>query len=391
MLKKIAFYYCLLFIILLPIQLYAEPNSKPIIKIGYVPGYGFSQTLETASARGYTFQLLERAESFSSYNFEYHPYDDGATLINALNSFEVDIIVPIMKRPSTQYNLAYSKEPIVQPHALLVKKGEDYAFYEDPKQIDGKTVASFPGSPLEPILDAYCKTHNINITYLREATLQNYFNLEADYYLISSMSNHFQNYNSVINLGKYNYYLAHRPGQEILSESILTALQDVLATSPVLEHQLYLKYYNSRLILRDLTAAEKELLTNKTFTVGYTQGHTPLLYTNAQGEADGVAVEILNILAQRYNFNVIYFPYSLNESPGDHQGYDFLISLLGDYGVERENYRITEEYFSLPLMLAAPREATLNQNFQSSKIRIGMLSGQALLHSIAWPICRLIF
>ncbi len=343
------------------------------IKIGYIPGFGFADSLETASARGYIFQLLERAESFSSYTFEYVPYADGEMLIAALENNEVDVAIPLLKRNNEDYNIIYSDDPFGISHTILVKSGEDFGFYQDPAQIDGKTVASYFDNPIEIILDAYCQSMGYTIHYVR-SNLNDFHTLEADYYLVSSLLSQFHNHNSVIDFGPNSYYFAYMPGNEAIHDEIVSATSEALEADASLAHRLFLQYYDSRLTRRDLTEEERALLAGKTFTVGYTRNHTPLEYTNDEGEPDGVAVEIFNILAERYGFNVRYFPYSLDEPTEEHQGYDFLITLLGDYSVERQNYRITEEYFRLPLMLITSRENALDTAFQEREAHIGMLN-----------------
>ncbi len=343
-----------------------------IITFGYIPGFGFAKDLNASSNRGYIYQLLRRMENFSQYEFRFEAFPDSPSLLKALHAGQVDVAVPMMHDKTRAESFLFGDTPFGSAQVLLVAKGTDYGYYNDPNIVHGKTVASYHDSILEPIFDKYCEEHNIEVTYVRGNHLD-YHTLQADYYLVSSLSDTFQNHDSIISLQRYEYFLTYRQHNHILKEALDTVYQATITADNGLLPELFLQYYNRNITRRDLTKEEMLALKGKTFTVGYNRGHMPFQYTNAQGDPQGIAVEIFNLLADRYGFKVKYIPYALADPKEYHESFDLLLGLLGNYDHERVHYRRTEAYFHRPLMLITSKENARIPNFQSTKRNIGTL------------------
>ncbi len=348
------------------------PPIGSTITFGYIPGFGFSDNLKSPSFRGYIYQLLRRMENFSDYEFAFKPFPDAPSLLDSLRSGAVDVAVPMMENRERADEFLFSQSPFGTSQVLIVKRGTDYAYHHDPKKLHGKTVASYHDSPLERIFDMYCQSNGIEVNYIRGNHLD-YHTLDADFYLVSSLSDNFQNHDSVLPLTRYNYHLLYRKGYEALDTILQATYQKAIIADNMLLPELFLQYYNATITRRDLTAEEMQALADKTFTVGYSRYHPPLQYTNEEGEADGIAVEIFNLLAKRYNFKVRYIPYSLSDPEVYHESFDLLLSLLGNYEHERRHYRRTEQYYSQPLMLITSKDNARIKNFQNKSRNIGML------------------
>ncbi len=346
--------------------------SETVIKFGYIPGFGFAKDLGSSSYRGYIYQLLRRMENFSQYEFTFEAFPDSPSLLAALQSGRVDVAVPMMYNQSREDNFLFGDTPFGSAQILLVAKGTDYGYYIDPQNVHGKTVASYHDSVLEPIFDEYCKKNGIKVNYIRGNHLD-YHTLSADYYLVSSLSDMFQNYDSIISLKRYDYFLTFRQSDFALKNFLNAVYQDTITADNGLLPELFLQYYNRNITRRDLLKEEEEALKGKTFTVGYIRGHMPFQYVNEQGKPDGIAVEIFNLLADRYGFKVKYVPYDLDDPEEYHESFDLLLSLLGNYEHERLHYRRTEAYFHRPLMLITSKDNARIPQFQSKKRNIGTL------------------
>ncbi len=371
MCKKLFILFCFIFSLLLNPD-YALANQQETLNIGYLPGLGFAKDLSTAGERGYIYQTFRRMETHSPYNFSFTAYEDVPSLLQALEDTKIDIALPMMQTRERVDKFMFGKQAVGTAHVYLVKKGVDYGYYHNPSEINGKTVASYTDSVLEPILDAYCRKHGLDITYVR-GTLQNYQDIQADYYLISSLSDVNSDYDSVISLGGHNYYALYRKDDAAIADAMASSYKKVVNADAKISHQLFLKYHDTRLTRRDLAQEEMAALKGRTFTVGYIRNHPPIQYTNEQGQADGFAVEIFDILAKRYGFKVNYIPYSLTDPKQYHESFDFLLSLLGDYHHENAHYRRTEQYFSQPIILITTKTNALDKDFQMRKIKIGAL------------------
>ncbi len=364
-------------------------SARKAIKFGYLQGFGFSaRSFDKASARGYMHTLLSRMETFSARPFTFVPYVNATELLGALKTGEVDVGLALAKLPEREAEFLYGRDAMGIAQRMLVAKGQDYGFYEDPSQIDGKVVATYHNSIMNKTLDDYCRKHGYKVNYVYD-TFTEYHALEADYYLISSLSEAFRNFNSVIPLSHEKYYLLFRKKDVELEEYLHNIYQDTVAADSALLPRLHLKYYRSNITRRDLTQHEEALLKGKTFTVGYAENHQPVHYTNrankqqstvksdthdgANGVPDGVVVQLMKVLAERYGFKVTFVPYSLEDKSSVHENFDFLLSLLGTYVRKRNFYRGTEAYANHPFMLYTSTANMHIEDFPQKKISIGIL------------------
>ncbi len=368
------FVYVCLFLFL-PASSFADrhmPEGR-VLKFGYLPGYGFSlRNLDVASSRGFIHQLLSRMENYTHYNFEFTPYQTPNALLRALEQGDIDVAVPLTKTPEREEKFLFGRDVMGTGHLMLVSKGKDYGYYRDPAEIHGKTVASYEESIKEITLNAYCEQHGLDVTYVR-GNMLDYHTLDADYYLISSLTDAFQNYDSVFSLGRHNYHLVFRHDSLALERHLHLVLQKTVLADDALLPELFLQYYGKNIARRDLTQEEMSLLEGKTFSVGYLEGHEPAQYTDKEGNAAGMMVDIMNLLAQRYGFRVNYVGYSLDDPPEYHESFDLLLSIVGTYAHEREFYKDTEAYLTRSFMLMTSKENAYVEDFSHQNINIGML------------------
>ncbi len=353
---------------------YQQNTSKQIIKIGYLPGFGFVRDMDSLDSKGYLYEIFKRIEQYSNYNFSFIPYASRKAMLTGLESKEVDIIGPIAYIPELAKKYSYTHNPLGQAQAVLVSKQKNTPFYyNDPVSINGKVVASFHGSPFEKLLDAYCQRHDISVTYVH-GDITNFQNLEADLYLTSTVFDAFQKHTSILNLSTYDYYLLFLKENTHLNDLLHEAYAKTINADGKLLHDLFIKYYNNpSLVRRHLTRDETHILRDKHFNVGYVHDHRPFQFTNEKGEPDGILIEIFNLLATKYGFTFSYTPYSLTENPENHKDFDILISLTGKRQQENQWYNPTESYISLPMMLYADKRTAKYIDFSKDQKNIATL------------------
>ncbi len=372
--KQFFFSVFLFLCVFLSENIHAQTALKKLIKVGYIPGFGIVRDINSLDNKGYLYEIFKRTEQYAPYDFAFIPYNSRKEMLLGLESKEVDVIgpMPYLPRFAEKYSLTHNA--LGQAQAILVTKEEyDPFYYNDPSAINGKVVASFHDSPFESLLNAYCEQHNISVTYIRD-TVINFQNLEADFYLTSTVFDAFQKYFSVLNLATYNYHLMFLKENAFLNELLHESYIKTLNADGKLLHDLHLKYYNNpSLIRRRLTRDEVKTLRGKHFEAGYVTDHRPFQFTNEQGEPDGIIVEIFNLLAAQYGFTISFTPYSLTESSKKHENFDMLISLTGERAHENHFYYPTESYLSLPMMLYADKRTAKSIDFSSAQKNIATL------------------
>ncbi len=130
---------------------------------------------------------------------------------------------------------------------------------------------------------------------------------------------------------------------------------------------------------RQILQEEEELLKNHSFVVAYNENHKPFQYTNKDGEAAGIVVDMMNALAQNYGFNVEYREYELREAR--ERRYDIIITSLIGLNELNLNYQSTIAYNVEKLMMIFNTKLTL-EHMKSTTQSVGVLKYPLSLDSL---------
>ncbi len=344
-------------------------SQEKEIRIGYVSGFKFVRNLNIVGNNGYLYEITKELEKHLDYTFDYVQFFDYNTMALALENQEIDFIAPYPQTLDDNNFLdlnLFGKFSIV----LASKLENKSIYFNDPKSINGKTVASFYNSPFEKVLDAYCKEHGIEVTYIR-AFRKFFQDLPADLYLTSDIFEKFNEVKAVKNLGYYSAKIMANSENKELTTNVSKAFEKIALENVNFFDFLFAKYFSNNNPKRALTREQASLLAGKVFSVGYVNDHKPIQYRDADGKNAGISIEILNDLAKQYNFSLEFFPYDLKDPQEAHQQYDLLISLQGDLVHDRTYFLLSDSYLNLPLMLITGNKVKDLQSKSSE--RIGML------------------
>ena len=93
-------------------------------------------------------------------------------------------------------------------------------------------------------------------------------------------------------------------------EEIDEALEKIYTENFMYSYQLFEKYYGDReYAMPTLTKEEKEIFAKyATIRVGYGEDYAPIQYTDSEGAAAGISIDLFNIVAQKAGVSVIYVP-----------------------------------------------------------------------------------
>ncbi len=354
-------------------------SEKTTIRVGYDRSYGVINDISSLDSRGFGYDILKRAEHYSNFQFEFYEYEYWDAL-SALEKGDVDVMGVVFDSDLHRDRFTYVPNILGTTQLILATKGND-VYYDDPKALDGKIVATFTDNPYEAYLDEYCKKNNISITYKR-GDLKSFINIPADFYLITTIDNNAADLRMVLNLEVFDLFFLTGNGNNTLANAIADAIHLSISADGNFLEELQLKYYGSKnLSRRSLTQRELDLLRSKTLVCGYIDHHQPIQFTNEYGQADGVSVEIMNMLAEKYGFTIEYVPYNHDMPNYSHENFDMIISAIGDFEHEMEHYTPTESFMELPLMLFSETsniEQIISEDYDSA---IGMLKYITIDHN----------
>ncbi len=366
---------CAMLILMLP-QVMGQAEEPEVIRIGYQPNDNVVSDIDNLHAKGYGYEIFEKIEESSNFEFEYVAMKD-ISYEEALRSGLVDVVGFYFKTPERAEEFLFSDTWYGKAHISLTTR-EKHIFYNDPETMNGKTVSTYEGSFGNEILEEYCRQNGIAMNFQYSSNSE-YMYVEADYYLAYGDAQIPVGHQTALNLGVYNLFLLSNYGNEELMEKLDTKLLEVVATEGNFFLELEEKYYGGDIDTnhRTLTKGETALLQQRTLQVGYSEDYNPISFTNDSGKADGSMVETLNFLADLYDFDIEYHPYSIHDDPKEREKYDLLVTFYGDVETELETYEKVEPYYEVAMFGQVPKE-TYEQSESIREIienspRIGIL------------------
>ncbi len=357
---------CILFTSLLCITAFADDTSNTnslvvadnsniapfdftqIIKVGYFPGFtDFANDVDSLNNKGYGVEIFEKIQEVSDLEFEY--IEIAGSVEEALLNGDIDLLAFRTKSEKKAEEFLYSQFQFGKTYVALMTEDASIA-YADFDAIDGKTVATFEDNIANERLQFYCDNLGFSVELIY-GSINNYMNLEADFYLGFSGQKGIENMNNVLDIGVHNLYLNSTFENSELMDKIDAIFYDVVITEGNFFLELEEKYLaeNIEITHRGLMPDELETLKQRPLEVGYIAEYEPISFMNEQGEPDGAMVETLNYYAELYDFEVNYHPVSIEDPPEDYEEYDVLVSVYGDIEHIQQHFSATEPYYSSPM------------------------------------------
>ncbi len=359
----------------------AAAKDDDVIKVGYHEIYtDMIDDIDNEHYRGYGYEVFQKIEELSDLKFEFVPVE--GSLIDAVNSGIVDVAGLSVSTDERRERVLYSNTPYSKSYVALMTNDMDIR-YNTPESMDGKTVATYEDNYAQQYLDNYCEQNGISVEYIY-GDVNNYGNLDADFYITYSEDRNSQWHNNVLNLGVFNLYLITSYENEALMEQLDMYFSQIVYTEGNFFWELEEKYLSDNLEInhRSLTQNEIKILQSRPLEVGYIQDYQPISFMNEQGEPDGAMVETLNMLAEQYDFEINYHPYSLTEDAQAHEDFDILLTIYGDGAHEEEYYDVTESYYYIPMYaqihLDAHQNSVTFRDMMENAPKIGTLPYQSI-------------
>ncbi len=353
--------------------------SEPI-RVGYYSTFDdMIVNINSLNNKGYGYEVFQKISDLSGLEFEFVPIADS--MIEAVQSGYVDVGGFNTRSDERREQVLYSENPFSKTYIALMTDDMSVT-YADLEAIDGKSVAVYDENVGVENLDTFCEENGISVEYIYGET-ESYMEQEADLFITYSEDPTSNDLNNILNLGVYNLYLISSFENAELMELIDDYFWEVIHTEGNFFMELEEKYLSDNIEVthRGLTQGELDILRQRPLEVGYVTGFSPISYTNEQGEPDGAMVDIVSGLAERYNFEVNYHPYSLEEPQKNHEDFDMLLTLYGDSEYENEHYASTDAFYEIPMYGIINNEqlhTTVTHEIFDTSTKIGSLPYQTI-------------
>ncbi len=342
--------------------------SEEKIRVGYTDQDDIIIDINNTGHEGYGYEILKKIEEISDLEFEFVKIEDD--IFEALEKGEVDVIGFYFKTPEREKKYLYLKTHLNTVQIALMAPTTKNRVYDNPEIIDGKTVATYRGNGGNNSLREYLKENNISVNYVY-GDLGNYKELEADYYLVYSSDSELKYFNNLINFPRRFSYLISLPDKKEIMDKIDVAVNEILTTEGNFFDTLTEEYMSDayHTFHRSLTENELQILRQKTLKVAYHDIARPLAFTNSEGKADGALVDVMNRLAELYEFKVEYYPYTEWNAPLVLADCDITLAAAGDANYFAKHFTTSEYFFNLPtIAIANPDKLTGEKLFDIANL-----------------------
>ncbi len=365
-----------------PPPLFAE-GERPHITVGYENGMGLIADYDSFNAKGYGYDLLIKLGQYAGVDFEFVEVE--GSLIEAVQSGLVDIGGLYSHSAERAEEIYFGNVPVHTVQFSLSTKGENDYYYDDPSTINGKTVAVYEDNPAIALLDAYLAENNISVEYVY-GDLQNFTELDTDFYLLPSIVRSITDFHSVLNLDlRYLYFFSSRENEELM-HYLDEELRKLFIENASFQAYLHDKYrlFGNEFQNRSLTREEATLLEGQTFRVGYIDNHAPYQSSGLLGDPEGISVEFMNHLAEEYNFTIEYVPYNLDNNLNVNEDIDILLSLVGERDYISEFYNTSDPYYEIDLIIALQESFEENALLEEFEYGLPQNANVGMLNYIAF-------
>ncbi len=343
-------------------------SNDKVIKVGYVKNYGMINDSTSLSTIGYGYDYLKNTEYYSDLKFEFIEYSPD-DFLDAVDNQEFDIYGPTYLVDDPDKNYLYTENSIGQVRLMVVAREGEALHYADVSAFEGKTVATFNGNIANDLFEEYADKNNIEFQYTY-GTSFDYTSKQADFFLVSSLNNNVTTgFQLVLNLGYEAMHFSSIKGDQQLIESLDAAIENTAQCSAISLYNLYDSYFGESypLFSRGLSEKEQQSLENAKFTVGFLNEFQPYHFLNADGQADGISIDIFNHLAGQYGFDVEYQAY---DDLSEQKDFDIVLSVAGTPEDFYEDYIFSNSYHHIDMVYVSRNSVEKQARDSAEKIGI---------------------
>ncbi len=308
----------------LPALAAGTPQKTLVVAFTELPGF-FEYDDEHEMA-GYALDYFKELSVHTGYRFTFVDVGAWENAFPALKSGEVDIVVP-STAPADPDASPYirSKAHIIENYmAVMALSSSDGLYYEDYDTINGLKIAMTPSvqransvqelfaerelSPQTVLFDTTdeCKAALENGTV--DAIISNIMDVEADYKTLAKF-------------GYSDGLIAMRRGCEDELATLNDALQSIQSNHPFFEATLSAKWFPERSVTPYTKEEARLIESHSDFSVVVAPDRYPVTYLDeSTGEFSGIAIDILNLLAEKTGLSFHYQSGGVLTSPFDSVG-----------------------------------------------------------------------
>ncbi len=332
------------------------PAEVAVIKVGYIEGSEHIVSTNDAVNSGVGYDYFTEIEEYTNYEFQ-HVSVTPKTGFEMLQRGEIDLIGPLSASDTFTNNYIKTQNPVSGAEIVITAPRNSGIAFNDFEKIEQSVIGIEDYgyyNAYESLLNEYSLQNGLNLSMV-ESENRNVmaWDINAGNYDLHLVE--YKRTNNtleiVASLGYEPLYYFALPSNDALIEEIDSAMNEILNEDYAFGEKLSIKYSdNSNLAKTAYTIEETEFLqAHGLVNVFYNKDNAPFQWQDENGVAQGVSIEIMDLIAQDLGIEVNYINED-NEGEGTYKGADLSLSILYANDFDNEYYK-TNPYAYLPLSL----------------------------------------
>ena len=308
---------------------FAAPDEGRTIRIGCIDYDGFFDRQEDGSYTGYGVDYLKEISKYTGWKYEF-VYDQWDSLLNRVERGDVDFICHAQKTEEREKQYLFSKySDGAESSILYVRNDDERYYYNDFDHYDGMRIAVLKNSFQNPIFAEYAQKKGFSFTFQEYDTADDCFVALQGGKVDAAAMGSLAVCSEFKIVGRFGsdpfYFITGKMNQDLMDE-LDDAMGQISGANPFFQANLYNRYYGQAVTGKILfTREEAELIDqNEEITVGLMPNRDPLSYEDDHGDAAGMTVDLMNLVAQKSGLKFRYEFMDVGQ-----KGSDYLINSDG--------------------------------------------------------------
>ena len=342
-------------LIFFAVPAFAEDDARPPIRVGYSSSGSMLYRDSEGRFQGYDAVYLYEIARYTGWTYTFVPYNDWSQAVADLAAGKIDILPTVLKTPEREQQMDFSLYPMAQTSVGVVKRPDDTRFvYGETASLDGARIGVRRGTADTKSFQAWMARYGLSATLLQYhdrgdlLTALETGNVDL---VATSYSGDAQKFPLVAEFSPQSMYFAVPKSRPDISSALDQAMANIQLYNAgfrdALMHIARPTRERYRIFLSDREAAF--LATVPTLRVALYRDHAPYSYIRDDGTAGGIAVRVLERIADLTGLSFEYvFIDSRDEEIEKMQAGD--IDMLGYVYMdlltaEQDGLRLTTPYY----------------------------------------------
>ncbi len=353
--------------------IFANEDNKEIVKVGYVKNYAIINDPFTRGSEGYGYEYLTEISRHSNLRFEFVEveWDEG---LEKIENGELDLFGPIVQTDDFSSRFEFTENEILYEEVFLLEDEDSSEYYESAEDYEDVRIGVLKNSGQPELLEKFIKEKNISpkIITIEHNSISKDMAQGLYVLRVGTTLDDTEGLKVVEFLGKTPLYFVSQKGNDELLTEIDEAIEEIDEVHYLFAEKLFLKYYSNSLGLFEghaQTADHREAYNKDVYNVSYNSWHQPFSYTDSNGNAKGVSIDVMNELARIMGIEVKYILHDSEEY--SNADIDFDVCSIGNESAMHN--QISDPYMTLEMM------AIMSQDLKKDDVKtIGTLNYNAI-------------